>query len=75
MTMAGPRSRKAPAPPDGQPAPGPAGTPGATADVSQVDDPLIAGDAEKGKRVEADESPVDDARQIARDPKQVDLLH
>ncbi len=73
--MAGPRSRKAPAPPDGQPTPPSAGSPGTTADVSQVDDPLIAGDAGKGKRVEADESPVDDAGQIAAEKKQVDLLH
>ena len=44
--------------------------------VTEVQDPLIAGDTGKaGKRVETDEVNVDDAGEVRRKKGEVDLLH
>lgn len=44
--------------------------------VSEVQDPLIAGDAGKpGARVETNEAKVDEAGQVRRKKGEVDLLH
>lgn len=64
---------KTPTPPDGQPATKPNREDRQT--VSEAQDPLIAGNADNRKRVEADEPAVDSAGQIARKPATVDLLH
>lgn len=64
-------------PPDGEPKQAPRDRDDATKNkVSDVQDPLIAGDAGKaGKRLETDESNVDEAGHIRRKSGDVDLLH
>jgi hypothetical protein len=68
---------KKPAAPDGEPKQPPS-DPDSTAKskVSEVQDPLIAGDAGKpGTRVETNEASVDEAGQLRRKKGEVDLLH
>jgi hypothetical protein len=63
--------------PDGEPKP-PARDRDSTAKskVTEVQDPLIAGDAGKaGKRVETDEVKVDEAGELRHQKGEVDLLH
>lgn len=76
--MAGRPKKPAPVPaPDGEPRQ-PAKDRDSTAKskVSEVQDPLISGDAGKqGKRIETDEAQVDEAGQIRRRNVGVDLLH
>lgn len=43
--------------------------------VSEVQDPLISGDASKGGRTETNEANVDEAGQVRRKKGDVDLLH
>lgn len=43
--------------------------------VSEVQDPLISGDAGKGGRTETNEANVDEAGQVSRKKGDVDLLH
>lgn len=43
--------------------------------VSEVQDPLISGDAGKGERTGTDEANVDEAGQVRRKKSDVDLLH
>jgi hypothetical protein len=69
---------KKPAPaPDGEPRQPARDRDGATkSKVSEVQDPLISGDAGKqGKRTETNEAQVDEAGQIRRKKSDVDLLH
>lgn len=71
------RPKKPASAPDGeprQPAQDRDGT--AKSKVSEVQDPLISGDAGKrGKRIETNEAAVDEAGQIRRKKGDVDLLH
>lgn len=62
--------------PDGEPRPRPS-DPDSTrkSKVSEVQDPLISGDAGKGGRTEADEAKVDEAGQVRRKKGEVDMLH
>jgi hypothetical protein len=64
-------------PPDGEPKqPSRDRDSTAKSKVTEVQDPLIAGDAGRaGKRVETDEANVDEAGQIRRKRGEVDLLH
>jgi hypothetical protein len=43
--------------------------------VSEVQDPLISGDAGKNSRAETNEANVDEAGQVRRRKSDVDLLH
>ena len=62
--------------PDGEPKQPPEDRDGtAKSKVSEVQDPLISGDAAKTKRTETGEASVDDAGQIRRKKGEVDLLH
>lgn len=64
-------------PPDGEPKP-PLKDKNSTgrSKVSEVQDPLISGDAGKaGGRVDTDEANVDEAGQLRRKKGDVDLLH
>jgi hypothetical protein len=69
--------RPKPTPPDGQPKQSAKDRDGtAKSKVTEVQDPLIAGDAGKaGKRQETGEANVDEAGQIRRKNSEVDLLH
>ena len=72
------RSRRKPPPaPDGELAtPVAGGGSSPKSKVSDVQDPLIAGDAKKaGNRAKTDEATVDEAGQIRRKGSEVDLLH
>jgi hypothetical protein len=71
------RSRRKPPPaPDGELATPVAGGSSPKSKVSDVQDPLIAGDVKKaGNRAETDEATVDEAGQIRRKGSEVDLLH
>jgi hypothetical protein len=64
-------------PPDGEPRqPSRDRDSTAKSKVSEVQDPLIAGDAGKpGGRVETNEASVDEAGQLRRKKRGVDLLH
>lgn len=69
--------RPKPTPPDGEPKPRTKRRDGtAKSKVGEVQDPLIAGDAGKpGGRVETNEAKVDEAGQLRRGKRNVDLLH
>ena len=66
-----------PPPPDGEPEPPLKDKDSTTkSKVSEVQDPLISGDAGKaGGRVDTDEANVDEAGQVRRKKGDVDLLH
>jgi hypothetical protein len=68
--------KKPATPPDGEPKP-PSRDRDSTAKskVSEVQDPLIAGDAGKRGRADADEANVDEAGQVRHKKGEVDLLH
>jgi hypothetical protein len=65
------------APPDGTPNEPPADRDSTKKSrVSEVQDPLISGDAGKpGVRIESDEANVDEAGQVNRKKSEIDLLH
>jgi hypothetical protein len=69
--------RPKPTPPDGEPKQPDKDRDGtAKSKVTEVQDPLIAGDAGKaGKRLETGDANVDEAGQIRRKNSEVDLLH
>ena len=75
MTIQGrPRKRHVLAP-DGQPANGPTGEGTSRSKVSEVQDPVIAGDADKERITVIGEVAVDEAGQLKRKRRDVDLLH
>jgi hypothetical protein len=69
--------RPKPSPPDGEPKlPSRDRDSTAKSKVSEVQDPLISGDAGKdGARVDTDEATIDGAGQVRRKKGDVDLLH
>ena len=71
------RSKNGPkTPPDGEPREPPKDRDSTRSKVSEVQDPLIAGDAGKaGKRQGPGEVNVDEAGQLRRRKGEVDLLH
>ena len=69
--------RPKPTPPDGQPKQSAKDRDGtAKSKVTEVQDPLIAGDAGKSRKpIETDEANVDEAGEVRRKKGEVDLLH